>query len=67
MVPRLLTAYTVILHMPQFCMTLPLMWALTSMTATTLYYGLAVWYGGIHMGKEALRDLEQELLVTKEA
>jgi TRAP-type C4-dicarboxylate transport system permease small subunit len=65
MVPRLLTAYTVILHVPQFYMTLPLMWALTSMAATTLYYGLAVWYGGRQMGKEPLLSLERELLVEK--
>ena len=66
MVPRLLTAYTVILHVPQFYMTLPLLWALASMTATTLYYGLAVWYGGGQMKDKPLVMFESELLVEKE-
>jgi len=65
MVPRLLTAYTVILHVPQFLMTLPLLWALASMTATTLYYGLAVWYGRGQMKDKTLVMFESELLVEK--
>ena len=62
-VPRLLTSYTVILHVPQFYLTLPLLWALASMTATTVYYGLAVWYAGGKMGEKPLILLEQDLLV----
>ena len=66
MIPRLLTAYTVILHVPQFFMTLPLLWALVSMIATTLYYGLALWCGRRQMKDKPIVIFERELLVEKE-
>lgn len=66
MIPRLLTAYTVILHVPQLYMTLPLLWALVSMIATTLYYGLAMWCGRRQMKDKPIVMFERELLVKKE-
>lgn len=41
--PRLMTAYTVILHLPKAYAYLPLVIASASMILTSLYYGLAVW------------------------
>jgi TRAP-type C4-dicarboxylate transport system permease small subunit len=56
--PRLMTAYTVILHLPKAYAHLPLVIASASMVLTTLYYGLAVWSLAVRSPGRSVAELE---------
>lgn len=56
--PRLMTAYTVILHLPKAYAYLPLVIASASMIVTTAYYGLAVWRMAARSPGQPVAELE---------
>lgn len=56
--PRLMTAYSVILHLPKAYAHLPLVIASASMILTTLYYGLAVWHLAARSPGRSVAELE---------
>ena len=65
-VPGLLTTYTVIMHLPEFYWTLPLLAASASMILTSVYYLAAMWTSSkASQGKE-IDALESEILIDRE-
>ena len=62
---ELLTTYTVIMHLPIFYWTLPLMIASASMIATSVYYFWAVWNVAGRIPGATLPSLEAEVFVDK--
>lgn len=65
-VPEVWTTYTVIMHLPTFYWTLPLLLASASMTVTTFYYSWAVWNAATRIPGATLASLEADVLVDKE-
>lgn len=65
-VPELLTTYTVIMHLPVFYWTLPLLLASASMIVTTFYYSWAIGNAAARLPGATLASLESEVLVDKE-
>ena len=63
--PNQLDMRTVILHIPRFYGTLPLMLASVSMIATALYYFFAVWRQAGDHPQEGLLGLESRLLINQ--
>jgi TRAP-type C4-dicarboxylate transport system permease small subunit len=62
---ELLTTYTVIMHLPIFYWTFPLMVASASMIATSIYYFWAVWNAAGRIPGATLPSLEAEVFVDK--
>jgi len=66
-VPDLLTTYTVIMHLPEFYWTLPLLIASTSMILTSVYYLAAMWTSSARQSQAKDIDaLEADILIDRE-
>ena len=66
-VPGLLTTYTVIMHLPEFYWTLPLLIASASMILTSVYYLAAMWTSSARQSQAKDIDaLEADVLIDKE-
>ena len=65
-VPGLLTTYTVIMHLPEFYWTLPLLIASASMILTSVYYLAAMWTSSKASQGEEMDTLESEILIDRE-
>ena len=66
-VPGLLTTYTVIMHLPEFYWTLPLLLASASMILTSVYYLAAMWASSKASRGKEIDALESEILIDREA
>jgi C4-dicarboxylate transporter, DctQ subunit len=64
--PGLLTTYTVIMHLPEFYWTLPLLIASASMILTSFYYLAAMWASSKASQGREIDALEAEILITRE-
>ena len=65
--PGLLTTYTVIMHLPEFYWTLPLLVASASMILTSVYYFAAMWTSSKSSeGKDNIDAVESEIMIDKE-
>ncbi len=65
--PGLLTTYTVIMHLPEFYWTLPLLVASTSMILTSVYYLAALWTSSSRQAEPKEMDaLEADILINRE-
>jgi C4-dicarboxylate transporter DctQ subunit len=65
-VPGLLTTYTVIMHLPEFYWTLPLLAASASMILTSAYYLAAMWVSSKASQGERIDALEPEIMIDGE-
>ncbi len=65
-VPGLLTTYTVIMHLPEFYWTLPLLVASASMILTSVYYLSAMWTSSKPSQGKEIEAFESEILIDKE-
>lgn len=63
---ELLTTYTVIMHLPIFYWTLPLMVASASIIVTSIYYFWALWNVAARIPGATIASLEAEVFVDKE-
>jgi C4-dicarboxylate transporter, DctQ subunit len=64
--PGLLTTYTVIMHLPEFYWTLPLLVASASMILTSVYYFAAMWASSKASQGREIDALEAEILINRE-
>jgi TRAP-type C4-dicarboxylate transport system permease small subunit len=66
-IPELLTTYTVVMHLPEFYWTLPLLIASTSIILTSVYYLTAMWATSSRQSQERDIDaLEADILIDRE-
>jgi TRAP-type C4-dicarboxylate transport system permease small subunit len=63
---ELLTTYTVIMHLPIFYWTLPLMVASASIIVTSIYYFWAMWNVATRIPGATIASLEAEVFVDKD-